>query len=163
MAPVVHSIAEGGRQETMIDKERGHLHTLLVQDDAFFDVVADHFDAVSSELFVHIAAHVNVKGERPLKVIHHLARTFGPPDLKRNHAPTTGPTSQEQVRNLENMIRVQVCQEHATDRADWHANLGQAKGGAAATVKKQAYAPRLDQCACPELLQVYPWSHSAAK
>ena len=73
------------------------------------------------------------------------------------------PTRQEQVGNLDNVVRVQVCQEQATDRADRHSGLGQAKGGTAAAVEKQAHTSRLDQCACPELLQVDPRAHPAAK
>ena len=79
----------------MIDQKRGHLHPLLVEDDALLDVMAQHLDAVARALVVHVAAHVNVEGEGLLHVIHHVARAVWPPDLEWNRTPTASPTGQE--------------------------------------------------------------------
>ena len=79
---------------------------------------------------------MDVKGERLLHVIHHVARALWPPYLKRDPPPTANPTSQEQIRNLNNMVGMQVCQEQPADRAERDSNLCQAKGGAAPAVEE---------------------------
>ena len=113
MATVVDSVAESRHYGTVINQKRGHLHTLFVKDDALLDVMAHHLDAVTGSLFVHVAAHVNVKGERLQNVIHHVARTLWPPDLERDPAPTADPTSQEQVRDLDHVVGMEVGEEQA--------------------------------------------------
>jgi len=110
-AAVVDSVTERGCDGAMINQERGHLNTLSVINDALPDVIAHHLDAVAGGFFVNVAAHVNVKGERPLKVLHHFARALRPPDFKRDLAPAADPTSQEEVWNLDHVVGMQVRQE----------------------------------------------------
>src|SRR6266487_4228345 len=103
MASIVDSVTESRLYGTMINQKRSHLHTILVKDNALLDVMAHHLDTFTGNFFVHVSANVNIKGERLLHVIHHVARTIWSPDLERDLAPTANPTSQEQVRNLDHV------------------------------------------------------------
>ena len=126
--------------------------------------MAHHLDAFGREFLVHVAANVNIKSKRLLQVIHHVARTVRPPYFQRDLSPrSANPTSQQQVRNLDHVIGVQVCQEYPGDRADRHSDLCQANSGASAAVKEQPHPTGLDQCAWPELLKVDRWSAAGAK
>jgi hypothetical protein len=136
MAAVVDSVAERGSDGAVINQERGHLNALSVEDDALLDVVAHHLNAVAGGFFVHVAAHVDVKGERPPQVLHHVARPLRPPDLKGNLAPAADPTGQEEVGNLDHVVGMQVRQEQSADRAEGDSDLGQAKGGASSAVEE---------------------------
>jgi len=65
------------RHRAAINQKRGpFLDTVFVKDDALLDVMAHHLDAVTRGLFIYVAAHVNIKGERLLNVIHHVPRAW---------------------------------------------------------------------------------------
>jgi hypothetical protein len=120
----------------MINKKRGDLYAVLVKDDALLDVMAHHLDAVAWSSFVYVTPDMNIKGERLLEAIHHVARALGPPYLKRDLSPAASPTSQKQVRDLDHVVGMQVRQEQPADCANGHTNLGQAKGGSTPAVEK---------------------------
>src|SRR6185369_14383502 len=104
MALVIDPVAKSRLYRAMINKKRGDLYAVLVKDDALLDVMAHHLDAVAWSSFVYVTPDMNIKGERLLEAIHHVARALGPPYLKRDLSPAASPTSQKQVRDLDHVV-----------------------------------------------------------
>ncbi len=140
----------------MIDQKRRDLHAVLVEHDAFADVVALDRDAGARDFFVHVAADVNVEGERLFECAHHVARAVRSPDLERRLASRRSyPASQEQIRNLHHVIGMQMRQEQSADRTDRNTCLYEANGCTSAAVEQESLAARLHERACAKLSQIH--------
>ena len=58
---VIDAIAEGRLYWTVVDEECRHLHAIMVVNDTFLNIVANHLDAFGGEMFVNIAADMDVE------------------------------------------------------------------------------------------------------
>ena len=123
--PLLDPISERGLQQAMVYKKRGHFYTVFIEDDTFDNVMAQHLDAVRRPLLVDVTAHVNVEDKRVLEMLHHRGCTGWSPHLQRHGPSASRPACQEQVRNLDHMIGMQMRQEQPVDRSDWDTDLRQ--------------------------------------
>ena len=87
-----------------------------------------------------------------------VART----DERRSALPSC-PTGQEQVGELEHVVRMQVREEHPRDRAERDAGLRKPQRRPAAAVEQEALPAGLHEGARPVLLQVDRRPHAGAE
>jgi hypothetical protein len=105
-------------------------------------------------VLIDVAANPDVEGERLLEMLHHIARAGGPPDRERHRALPGRPSGEEQVWELEHVVRMQVREEHSCDRAERHAGLRESQRCPTAAVEQEALPTGLDERARPVLPQV---------
>ena len=99
-----------------------------------------------------------------LEAAHHVAGTLGSPDVQRDlPSGHSQPASQEKIRNLNDMVRMQVRQEQPTDRTYRDTGLREANGRTPPAVKKESLAACFHKRACPELLQVDDGTHTGSE
>src|SRR3954447_3659225 len=118
-------------------------------------LMGDDLDASGRKVLVDITAHPDIEGERLLKVRHHGVRPGRSPDLEWYRALPTSPASEEQVGELEHVVRVQVREEHSRDGAYRHTGLRESQRCPAAAVEQKALTARFDQRARSILLQIH--------
>jgi peptidoglycan/xylan/chitin deacetylase (PgdA/CDA1 family) len=163
-AAIVDAVAVRRPYHAVIDEERGHGHAAFGEHHAVrHDVVAHHHDAGRREALVDVAAHVDVEVECLQQVVHHRARARRPPDGERHDTPPSGPSREQQVGKLDDVVRMQVGEEDSRDRADRHAGLREPKRRPSAAVEQEALPPCLDESARAVLLEVDHWARAGTE
>ena len=77
----------------MINQKRGHLDSVAIEHDPLVDVVVHDVNAVL--ILVRDAAHLEIKIERLLQLVHHLARAVRSPRFKRDPTLPGAPRREE--------------------------------------------------------------------
>ena len=133
--------------------EKGrHPQTAALKDSPFRDLMIDDVDSVSGNLLVDIPTEPDIELECPQERLHHVPRSCRAPDLEWPRA-SAGPAGHEQVRHLDDVIRMQVGQEETMDRGHRHPKLRQSQGGTASTIEQQPIIAGLNQGTDAELIE----------
>src|SRR5258708_27171931 len=114
MTLVVDAVAQGRLYKSMVTPERRDLHAVAFIDDAFADVLTAEHGTLRRQLFVHIAAHMDVEGIGLFEMFPHVSRSGGAPHLQRN-IPSHDPTRQPEIGNSNHVIGMKMSEEECGD------------------------------------------------
>jgi hypothetical protein len=121
---IIQPEAVGWLDRPMVDEKRRDGDAVLLVNGSFTNVVCDDLNAGCRRMFVDISTHVDVEGERLLEMRHHVARALRSPYLERDPAwRQSRPPGQQQVRDVDDVVGVQMGEKELAHRTRLHARL----------------------------------------